>query len=416
MTDSILPEPLVEPGTCVPRNFQFMRLDVGRLLDSEFWHTVSFEARGVAMGLWLAAFRQTPGGSLPDNDEYLASLVGLGKTKASVRKWLKLKTEAMHGFTLCSDGRWYHPVVVEEVLHIWNGRSAQEYRSREDNDPRAKDRERLRRWRAKQKEAKLAAAGNETGETKRETPVKRINETVETLQETDKDKEEDKEVTFHTFQKHVSGTLETETPNVTHTLPENTFHQEVSAPEPNKDRAYNHQVADCESLSTHTTGSQVALEDRNNPTVVFVKKEKNNPEEKNSGSLPEKSFSENGNNAAKPTTPTGAVETVDSPKEGTREGVLCKELRKLGIRAAPHMEIVREMCGRHSDEHILAAAELALERKGSGLHVGYIAAMLKDTGKPGRRDGNSGTQKGHSPPNRSLLPPLAVEQSRAFKL
>ena len=70
------------------------------------------------------------------------------------------------------------------------------------------------------------------------------------------------------------------------------------------------------------------------------------------------------------------------PPTTTREGTLCKKLRGLGVRAAPHMVVVQEMCARHSDEHILAAAEIALEKKGSGIHVGYIAAMLKDAGKP----------------------------------
>lgn len=411
MTDSILPEPLVEPGTCVPRNFQFMRLDVGRLLDSEFWHTVSFEARGVAMGLWLAAFRQTPGGSLPDNDAYLASLVGLGKTKAALRKWLKIKEQAMHGFTLCSDGRWYHPVVVEEVLHIWNGRSAQEYRTREDNDPRAKDRERLRRWRAKQKEAKMAAAGNETGETKRETPMKRINETVETLQERDKDKEEDKESNVYV----VSETYETETPTVTHTLPEEAFSPEVSAHNINKDGACNHSSGAGGPTVSSLSESHGTADNRKNAVSNFSEKNKIAVEEKNIGSPDGKSFSENSSTLVETMVQAGEDETASS-KEGTREGVLCKELRKLGVRAAPHMVVVKEMCDRHSDEHILAAAELALERKGNGIHVGYIAAMLRgDSGRPSTTSKNSAKNK-DGPPNRSLLPPLAVGQSHSVNL
>jgi uncharacterized protein (DUF2345 family) len=78
------------------------------------------------------------------------------------------------------------------------------------------------------------------------------------------------------------------------------------------------------------------------------------------------------------------------------------------------MVVVQEMCARHSDEHILAAAEIALEKKGSGIHVAYIAAILKD---PGKSSGKSGKHKQtDAPPNRSLLPPLVVGQSNHIRL
>ena len=98
----------------------------------------------------------------------------------------------------------------------------------------------------------------------------------------------------------------------------------------------------------------------------------------------------------------------------TREGALCAKLSELGVRAAPYMLVVQEMCARHSDEHILAATEIALEKKGSGIHIGYIAAMLKD---PGKSSGESVKQK-HTddPSNRSRLPRHAVGQSNLIRL
>jgi len=78
------------------------------------------------------------------------------------------------------------------------------------------------------------------------------------------------------------------------------------------------------------------------------------------------------------------------------------------------MVVVQEMCARHSDEHILAAAEIALEKKGSGIHVGYIAAMLKDAGKSSGKGGKNKPTAG--PPNRSLLPPVAVAESHFIAL
>lgn len=115
--------------------------------------------------------------------------------------------------------------------------------------------------------------------------------------------------------------------------------------------------------------------------------------------------------SAKPERPSPAgLETQPS----TREGLLCKKLRELGVRAAPHMVVVQEMCARFSDEHILAAAEIALERKGAGIHVGYIAAMLKD---PGKSSGKAGMNKpAAGPPSRQLIPPVAVGGSHYVKL
>ena len=101
----------------------------------------------------------------------------------------------------------------------------------------------------------------------------------------------------------------------------------------------------------------------------------------------------------------------------TREGLICKRLRELGVRAAPHMAVVQEMCARFTDEHILAAAEMALEKKGAGIHVAYIAAILKDDGKPGkRRTGGVSKQPPIDPPGRQLIPPVAVGGSHYVKL
>ncbi|MDD2746433.1 MAG: DUF1376 domain-containing protein [Acidithiobacillus ferrooxidans] len=120
-----------------------------------------------------------------------------------------------------------------------------------------------------------------------------------------------------------------------------------------------------------------------------------------------------------PITPLSVTPETPSPDNlethpSTREGLICKKLRGLGVRAAPHMVVVQEMCARHSDEHILAAAEIALEKKGSGIHVGYIAAMLKDAGKSSGKGGKNKPAAG--PPNRSLLPPVAVAVSHFVAL
>lgn len=120
-----------------------------------------------------------------------------------------------------------------------------------------------------------------------------------------------------------------------------------------------------------------------------------------------------------PVTPSHVTPEAPSPDglethHSTREGTLCKKLRALGVRAAPHMVVVQEMCTRHSDEHILAAAEIALEKKGAGIHVGYIAAMLKDPGRSSTKGAKNKQTDG--PPSRQLIPPVAVGGSHYVKL
>lgn len=113
MTD--LPEPPVPPEV-VLRDFYFMPLDVARLRDCRFVYASSGEGFRSAVLLWCASWHQIPAASLPDDDVELAHLAGFGRI---VSEWLKVKSEAMHGFILCSDGRWYHPHIAKEAMNAW---------------------------------------------------------------------------------------------------------------------------------------------------------------------------------------------------------------------------------------------------------------------------------------------------------
>ncbi len=308
------------------RSHCWMKLDLCRLHSSDFIHLATNEEFGAAVKLWTEAMRQVPAGSLPDDDKILASLAGY---RGSGRRWQKIRPMALHGFTLCSDGRLYHPVLAEMALDAWACKAQQPPVNL--SDPRARDRERLRRWRAEQRAKKqtapeaqvqavqgLGGQGMEPAETFQRRFSETFPETDETLQgnreETEKEREE----------KHddVSDTSP-------ETLPETAPPQHAEAPSP------------------------------------------------------------------------------------TREGLLCKQLRDLGVRAAPHMIVVQEMCAEHTDEHILAAAAIALEKKGAGIHVGYIAAMLKNGAGKGKTGKNHSTA---GPPNRQLLPPVAVGAAHYVKL
>ena len=124
MTD--LPEPLTLPE-CDLRDFPWMPLDVVRLRDSELAALPDAEAFRCALLLFCAAWHQTPGGSLPQDDGALARLAGYGR---DVRTFQKAKDQgALRGWVLCSDGRLYHPVVSEKANEAWQNKLAQKART-----------------------------------------------------------------------------------------------------------------------------------------------------------------------------------------------------------------------------------------------------------------------------------------------
>lgn len=130
-----LPEPLVPAGTDVSNLDGFM-LNVERLLASELLAIGTPEQCWAAFMLWCRAWKQVPGGSLPNNDRILASFSGAGK------RWKQVKEIALHGFVLCSDGRFYHRFLCREVLRAAKAKTAYETR-------RETDRKRLAEWRLK---------------------------------------------------------------------------------------------------------------------------------------------------------------------------------------------------------------------------------------------------------------------------
>jgi uncharacterized phage protein (TIGR02220 family) len=106
------PDPLV-PIEVDLRDFPFIPLEFRRLFASETWILGSNEARCASVCLWCESWHQSPAASLPDNDKILAHLSQSGG------RWGKVREHAMRGWVLCSDGRWYHPVVAEKALEAW---------------------------------------------------------------------------------------------------------------------------------------------------------------------------------------------------------------------------------------------------------------------------------------------------------
>jgi hypothetical protein len=117
-------EPLTPPD-CDLQDFASMFFDVRRLLTSVTWIEAAEVPRlgHVLMCLWAESWHQRPAASLPDNDAVLARLA-----MCDLRTWRRLRDQALKGWILCSDGRWYHPVVAEKALEAWTRKES--YRDR----------------------------------------------------------------------------------------------------------------------------------------------------------------------------------------------------------------------------------------------------------------------------------------------
>jgi hypothetical protein len=137
MNEHNIPEPLI-PNEVNLRDFKFMPLDVQRLRDSRLVAIRTAEEALAAILLWSASWHQQPASSLPNDDIELSGLAGYGR---GVKEFKRIREGALHGFILCSDDRYYHPVVAEKAAEAWNGRLMLEHRHavdriRKDNKDR----------------------------------------------------------------------------------------------------------------------------------------------------------------------------------------------------------------------------------------------------------------------------------------
>lgn len=118
-------DPLVPPD-CDLRAFAFMPLDVVRLRDSDIAAVSSGEEFRAAVLLWCASWHQIPAASLPDDDMILAQLAGFGRV---IKEWKKVRSGALRGWILCSDGRLYHPVIADKAIEAWGRKIEQAWKT-----------------------------------------------------------------------------------------------------------------------------------------------------------------------------------------------------------------------------------------------------------------------------------------------
>lgn len=107
------PRPLISAEVDL-RDFHFMPLDIIKLMNSETWMmacTVPFAA-AACMNLWCRSWHQVPAGSLPDNE-------AMHRICVAVPNWDDVRDIALRNFVKCSDGRLYHPIIVEAAKKAW---------------------------------------------------------------------------------------------------------------------------------------------------------------------------------------------------------------------------------------------------------------------------------------------------------
>jgi len=98
------------------------------LMGSEFNARATDTEWRAALTLWWAAWNQQPAASLPDDDVALCRFADLGR---DLRAWKKIKAVALHGFTKHSDGRLYHPFLVNIAKDSWERRLKERARKAE---------------------------------------------------------------------------------------------------------------------------------------------------------------------------------------------------------------------------------------------------------------------------------------------
>jgi len=106
-----LPAPLT-PADSDLRDFPHTPLFRARLFGSSFHARATDGEWRAGVTLWLKSWDQVPAGSLPDDDIELCRLAEMAR---DLKLWKKTKAGALRGWTLCTDGRLYHPVVAEGV-------------------------------------------------------------------------------------------------------------------------------------------------------------------------------------------------------------------------------------------------------------------------------------------------------------
>lgn len=112
LVNEVLPHPPYPPDTKT-RGWRFY-IDHERLEGSDTWALAGkagLEIRPWLLMMWLAAWKETPMGSLPQQSEIIAAKMGMSHALFVTHGEVMLRNWVLH-----SDGRLYHHVITEQVL------------------------------------------------------------------------------------------------------------------------------------------------------------------------------------------------------------------------------------------------------------------------------------------------------------
>lgn len=104
------------PSDIRARGWRF-ELDYERIEQSSTWILSAAEARPWLLMMWMMAWKQTPCGSLPAEEEVIAAMIGM-----PFDLWPKYRKVLMRGWTAANDGRMYHKVLTERVNEMMRAR------------------------------------------------------------------------------------------------------------------------------------------------------------------------------------------------------------------------------------------------------------------------------------------------------
>jgi hypothetical protein len=108
-------QPLVPPEVDL-RDFPYFPIYRAQFFGSQFHAICNDTEWRAGLTLWVKSWDQVPAGTLPNDDIALARLAELGR---DVETWKSVKTNALRGWHLCTDGRLHHAVLAGVVLEAW---------------------------------------------------------------------------------------------------------------------------------------------------------------------------------------------------------------------------------------------------------------------------------------------------------
>lgn len=119
--------PAPYPADTRAKGWRF-ELDYEQIEQSDTWGVTKPEARAWLLMLWLTAWKQTPCGSLPADQEVIAGKLGIPDDL-----WARHKGTLLRGWWQADDGRLYHDTLAKRVSEMMGKR-------RSDADRQAKRR------------------------------------------------------------------------------------------------------------------------------------------------------------------------------------------------------------------------------------------------------------------------------------